>query len=65
MSEARQSVILNVNDDDTTRYIVTRMLTRAGFKVEEAVNGLDAVRRAQSNPALIVLDVKLPDIDGY
>jgi signal transduction histidine kinase len=58
-------LILNVNDNDASRYLVSRMLERAGFAVIEAQNGqtaLDKVRRHK--PRLVVLDIKLPDIDG-
>ena len=61
-SEAR---ILHVNDDDANRYAVTRMLQKAGFEVVEAANGSEALQLANELPDLVILDVKLPDIDGY
>ena len=57
--------ILNVDDNDGARYAKTRILQSAGFAVIEAANGTDAleiVKRVQ--PALVLLDVKLPDING-
>ena len=57
--------ILNVDDNDGARYAKTRILQSAGFEVLEAANGTDAldiVRRTL--PALVLLDVKLPDING-
>ena len=57
--------ILHVDDDDANRYAVTRSLVRAGFDVTEAANGLDAVRASLAKPDLIILDVRLPDIDGF
>lgn len=57
--------ILNVDDNDGARYAKTRILQSAGFDVVEAANGTDAleiVRRIL--PALVLLDVKLPDING-
>lgn len=57
--------ILNVDDNDGARYAKTRILQSAGFEVIEAANGTDAldiVKRMQ--PALVLLDVKLPDING-
>ncbi len=58
--------ILNVNDDDANRFAVTRILTRAGYRVEEARDGAEALRRvAQGRPDLVVLDVELPDINGF
>ena len=59
------ALILNVDDSDGARYAKSRILTRAGFKVIEASNGGDALLRArQERPNLILLDVKLPDING-
>lgn len=58
-------VVLNVDDDDTVRYVRSRLLRNAGFRVLEASTGLDAVRMAaESHPDLVVLDVNLPDISG-
>ncbi len=57
-------VALNVNDDDATRYLVSRMLRQGGFTVVEAACGREALEAARRRPALIVLDIKLPDISG-
>ena len=65
MSEATPDVILNVDDNDAARYVKTRVLRLAGFKVVEASNGADAVALLRSrNPELVLLDVRLPDMDG-
>jgi signal transduction histidine kinase len=59
------AVIVNVNDREQNRYVVSKMLRNAGYQVVEATTGLEAialVRTAQ--PDLVVLDIKLPDIDG-
>ncbi|MGC4030503.1 MAG: response regulator [Tepidisphaeraceae bacterium] len=57
--------ILHVDDDEANRYAVTRSLRRAGFDVTEAATGGDALRQVQQKPDLIILDVRLPDIDGF
>ena len=58
--------ILNVDDNEGGRYVKTRMLQRAGFTVSEAATGAEALRLiASEQPALILLDIKLPDISGY
>jgi signal transduction histidine kinase/DNA-binding response OmpR family regulator len=57
-------LILNVDDTDFSRKAVTRILEGAGFRVEEASNGEDALRFAEKHPDLILLDVELPDIRG-
>lgn len=58
-------LILNVDDNDGARYVKTRILANAGFQVEEAANGTDALEMVGRRlPALVLLDVKLPDING-
>jgi PAS domain S-box-containing protein len=58
-------LILNVDDNDGARYVKTRILQGAGFQVVEAANGTDALALARKLvPALVLLDVKLPDING-
>ncbi|TCS35181.1 PAS domain S-box-containing protein [Paucimonas lemoignei] len=58
--------ILNVDDSDAARYAKTRILQRAGFEIIEACSGGEAIAKAQSEqPDLILLDVKLPDINGF
>jgi signal transduction histidine kinase len=61
----RLATILNVNDHEPTRYMITRILRGSGFHVLEAGTGEDALRLAGADPDLIVLDVKLPDVSGF
>ncbi|MFI8966166.1 response regulator transcription factor [Streptomyces sp. NPDC053493] len=57
--------ILVVDDDPTVAEVVSGYLERAGFSVEHAADGLDAVRRAtERRPDLVVLDLMLPGLDG-
>lgn len=61
----KDALVLNVDDSDGARYAKSRILTHAGLKVIEASNGEDAIARAHAEmPDLILLDVKLPDING-
>ncbi|HEV8712904.1 MAG TPA: chemotaxis protein CheB [Candidatus Binatia bacterium] len=64
MGTASQSAILHVEDDEAKRFVVSRLLQQAGFVVHEASTGQDALRLAAAQPALVLLDVKLPDING-
>ncbi len=59
------ATILNVNDDEATRYLYTSILRRAGFTVREAATGAEALRSVlEQRPDLVLLDVKLPDVSG-
>src|SRR5262245_20734489 len=55
----------NVNDNDASRYLVTRMLEKGGFTVIEAASGRGALDKVREKmPRLVVLDIKLPDMTG-
>jgi CheY-like chemotaxis protein len=57
--------ILLADDSDVGRYVIATMLRRAGFVVREVSDGLAAVREATSQPPdLVILDVKMPGLDG-
>jgi two-component system cell cycle response regulator DivK len=58
--------ILVVEDHEDNRRIIHDLLTAHGFDVVEAVTGLEGVHAAKrQNPALILMDIQLPEIDGY
>ncbi|HTV24106.1 MAG TPA: response regulator [Polyangiaceae bacterium] len=61
----RKPLVLNVNDNEGARYMTSVMLRRAGFDVLEANDGTTALELAEQLPDVIVLDVRLPDIDGF
>jgi PAS domain S-box-containing protein len=59
-------VILNVEDDASSRYALTHILQHNNFTVKEARNGREALDTVRSTPPdLVLLDVNLPDIDGF
>lgn len=66
MTNSRQAyTILNVDDNDGGRYAKTRILELAGYRVVEAATGTEALALVeQAKPQLVLLDVKLPDVDG-
>ena len=62
---AARSVILVVDDNPASRYATSHILRAEGFQVLEAASGQEALMLAQQGPDLVVLDVNLPDIDGF
>ena len=65
MPERADNLILLVDDDLAKRYTIAKTLIRAGFDIQEAGSGAEALRLVASLPDLVILDVKLPDIDGF
>ena len=57
--------VLLVDDNKAGRYVLSRSLRFEGFDVLEAGDGEEALALAQTVPDIIVLDVKLPDINGF
>ena len=63
---AKNALILVVDDDDSIRSLLKQELSDAGYRIEEAENGkqaLEAVR--QNKPDLIILDVMMPEMNGF
>lgn len=59
-------VALVVEDDDDVRHLVEDVLRQAGFEVLSAATGREGAEIAQrEDPAVVTLDLGLPDIDGF
>jgi signal transduction histidine kinase/CheY-like chemotaxis protein len=58
--------VLVIEDEADMRNILRRMLERAGWVVTEAANGHEALERlAEDRPHLILLDLMMPEMDGF
>lgn len=58
--------VLVVDDNTVVRKLLRRALTAGGYECVEAINGLEAVKLATSQPFLIILmDLTMPIMDGY
>jgi DNA-binding response OmpR family regulator len=58
--------ILVVDDDADIRVLLRELLERAGYVVEDTDSGRSALRHLYASaPALVILDVTMPDLDGY
>ena len=60
-----ETLVLVVDDNPVTRYATVRVLTAAGYRTIEAESGQEALQRADTSVSAVVLDVNLPDIDGF
>src|SRR5438876_8610233 len=66
MADSRRPRVLVVDDEEHITELVAMGLTYNGFDVERAASGRSALDMVQSRrPDLIVLDVMLPDLDGF
>lgn len=58
--------ILYIEDDFQNRVLVRRVLEASGFSFIEAENGVTGLQMAQEHlPDLILIDINLPEMDGY
>ena len=63
-----QASVLVAEDEDNIRFVAVGALRNAGYHVAETASGREAlrvVRDATDRPDLVVLDVMLPDLDGF
>ena len=66
MTLGTQPSVLLVEDDREGRRMYAEWLTHAGFRVDEAHNGLQALERALDlAPDVVVTDLNIPGIDGF
>lgn len=58
--------ILVVDDKEENLYVATNLLKLVGFEVNQAINGEDAITKFENwNPHLILMDMRMPVMDGY
>ena len=61
-----EAPILVVDDDESIRQTVSEILEVEGYRVAAAANGEEALARVeQSKPALVLLDMRMPVLDGW
>jgi len=59
-------LIMVVDDSLTVRKITSRMLTRAGYQVVTATDGVDALEKLEDfTPDVMLLDIEMPRMDGF
>lgn len=65
MADEEKRNILLIEDEHHVRQLVSRLLTKHGFEVRTAKDGLDGLRALEDfKPDLIIADVMMPNLDG-
>lgn len=60
------ATILHIEDDPQSLLLVRKLLTAVGHRVIETSSGLEGARiAAEQRPDLVLLDINVPDLDGY
>jgi DNA-binding NtrC family response regulator len=58
--------VLIIDDDRLTRWSISTVLGRAGYRLEEAASGKDGLCEiARARPNVVLADIALPDMDGF
>ena len=64
--EANGKLILVVDDERDVRSLVCHILVDHGYQVDQAVDGRDALDKIRARvPDLVVLDLMMPEVDGW
>lgn len=65
-TKAEGSLVLVVDDDEMTRFVLGEALGTGGFVVETAENGKEALDKFEAlRPDIVLLDVMMPDMNGF
>ena len=64
--EGEPARILVVDDDFATRHLLAKLLEPAGYRIDAAASGMEAIKRLKAEPPdLVIIDVMLPEINGF
>lgn len=65
MSEQEKTMILVIDDQPGIRRLLTEVLAEEGYGVDTAANGFEGIQKVQqAMPNLILMDMKMPGMDG-
>lgn len=58
--------VLHIEDDESSRLLVRKVLTAAGHEVVDTHSGVEGIRMAAAlHPDIVLVDINVPDLDGY
>ena len=58
--------VLVIDDSVTVRKVASRLLTREGYEVDSAKDGIEAIAKlAEDKPDIVLLDIEMPNVDGF
>ncbi len=61
-----KGTVLYVEDNPENRMLIRRVLEAEGFRVVLAANATEALQiLQQENPQIVLMDISMPDVDGY
>ena len=65
-SPAQEKPVIVIDDDEIMRLSCDQILRKSGYKVETFANGHDGIRRIREiRPPLLIVDIKMPELDGF
>ena len=64
-NDTQDKKVLVIDDDKDVRELLSRLLKDAGYRPIDARDGKEGLERTKDEPALIILDLEMPRMDGY
>ena len=64
-NDAEDKKVLVIDDDKDVRELLSRLLKDAGYRAIDARDGKEGLERTKDEPALIILDLEMPRMDGF
>ena len=64
-TDTQNQKVLVIDDDKDVRELLTRLLKDAGYRPIDARDGKEGLERTKDEPALIILDLEMPRMDGF
>ena len=64
-TDTQNQKVLVIDDDKDVRELLSRLLKDAGYRPIDARDGKEGLERTKDEPALIILDLEMPRMDGF